>query len=319
MRRHIILGVAVVAVSLAAACSSGSSTETTSPPVSASTSVGVTTTTAPATTTTTVPTTTTSIGPAGNWADVPLVVYDGWGGMALGWWDGSAWVQASEDTTLPISGDETYQVALLGSDVLIEGGPQHNLGCEDLGAAWPGVELTDVEALGTLIDDGAGGDRGISGVAVSAPWDIHTNPVSVGEESSDLQAAAFDLLAALDFTTDSVSIVQVLETDIDGDGAMESLAVAESTELANQASGVYSLVFVFGPSWDEPVVVAQSVIPATEEGFPESFRVSDVADLTGDGVMEVIISGWVWEGTFVGVYELTDDGFMARIGAGCGA
>lgn len=250
---------------------------------------------------------------------MPVVVYDGWGGMALGWWDGAEWIQASEETILRISGGETYQVALFGSDVLIEGGVQHNDGCGVLGYTWAGVDLTDPEALGTVIDDGTGEDRGISGVAVSAPWNIHPRPISEGEESPDLPADALGLLADLGFTTDSVSIVQVLETDIDGDGAAETLAVAESTELANQASGVYSLVFAVGGSWDDPRVVAESVIPTTDVGFPASLRVSDAAELTGDGVLEIVISAAVWEGTWVGVFHLTPDGFVPAIGAGCGS
>ena len=309
------------AVVLLAACSSGDTTATTAVAGSTSTSAGMpTTTSTPARTTTTIPTTTTtSIGPEGNWADVPLVVYSDWGGMALGWWDGTAWIQVSEETTLPISGDETYQVALLGSEMLVEGGPQHNLGCEVVGAARPGVDLTEPDVLSTVIDDGAGEERGIYGVAISAPWDIHPNRVSEGEESPELQEAALGLLADLGFTTESVNIVQVLETDIDGDGTTESLAVAESTQLANQASGVYSLVFAVSPSREEPLVVAESVIPTIEEGFPASFRVSDAADLTGDGVMEIVISGLAWENSWVGVYHLTPDGFVATIGAGCGA
>jgi hypothetical protein len=252
------------------------------------------------------------------WADLPLVTYADWGGMALGWWEGSEWVQVSEDTTLPISGDEAYQVALLGADAIVEGGPQHNLGCEVVGAARPGVELSDGEALSTRIDDGQGGERLISGVAVSAPWDIHPRPTVSGDTIPDLENAAFDLLADLGFTTDSVSIVQVLETDLDGDGDPETVVVAESTELANQASGVYSMVFATSASWNEPAIVAESVIPATEEGFPESYRVSAVADLNGDEVMEIVISGEAWENSWVGVYELTPDGFVATIGAGCG-
>lgn len=317
MSSRLRLTVAVAVTVLVAGCS-GASTDTTSSSPSTSTPAGATTATAAptTTTTTTVPTTTTSIGPEGNWAEVPLVVSHG---MALGWWDGAEWVQVSEETTLPISGGETYQVALFGSDVLLEGGPQHNLGCNALGSDWPGVDLTGQDALSAMIDDGTGEDRGISGVAVSAPWNIHPSPISEAEETPELQEAAVTLLAGLGFTTDSVSIVQVLETDIDGDGSAETLAVAESTELANQASDVYSLVFALGASWDEPLIVAESVIPATEVGFPASLRVSDVAELTGDGVPEVVISAWVWEGNWVGIYHLTPDGFVATIGAGCGA
>jgi hypothetical protein len=34
--------------------------------------------------------------------------------------------------------------------------------------------------------------------------------------------------------------------------------------------------------------------------------------------MEVVLDAAAWETSWVGVYEKTDDGFVQRIGAGCG-
>jgi hypothetical protein len=66
------------------------------------------------------------------------------------------------------------------------------------------------------------------------------------------------------------------------------------------------------------MVIEESVIPAGETGYPASLRVGAVADLNGDGLMEVVISGVVWEGSGVSVFEKTVDGFVERLGAGCG-
>jgi hypothetical protein len=48
-------------------------------------------------------------------------------------------------------------------------------------------------------------------------------------------------------------------------------------------------------------------------------RVSAVADLNGDGSLEIVISDNDWEGGGVGFVERTPDGYQRRLYAGCGA
>lgn len=292
------------------------STTTTS--TSTTTTTTTTTTTIRATTTTLASTTTTTVF-EGNWADQPLIAYDDWGGIALGWWDGSDWVQVEADTTLPATGGEDYQVALLGSEAVLEGGPPGNHGCDVVfPEGLPGVQFDDGNALYTIVDDGSGGERSVSGVAISAGWNLRPRPVMAGESHPDLETLAIGLLEERGFDTDTVNIIQVVDADLDGDGAIESFVVAERTELGNEMSGVYSILFAVSPFWDEPVVIAGSVIPEDETGFPASFRVSAIADLSGDGLMEVVVDGLAWENSWVTVHELTESGFVERIGAGCG-
>jgi len=284
------------------------------------TSTSSTTTTTRLPTTTTLPPTTTTSLLEGNWAKQPLVAYDDWGGMALGWWDGTRWVQVDAETVLPVVGGEDYQVALLGSQAILEGGPPQNTGCDVVlpDAPMPGIQFDDGNALYTIVDDGQGGERFVSGVAISAPWNLRPRPVTDGETHPDLEALAAGLLAERGYTADAVNLVQAVDADLDGDGTIETLVVAEQTELANDMSDVYSLLFAVSPAWDEAVVVVESVIPADDTGFPASFRVSAVADLSGDGRMELVVDGQAWENGWVTVHELTQAGFEHRIGAGCG-
>lgn len=262
--------------------------------------------------------TTTTLLP-GVWGDQPLVVYDDWGGMALGWWDGSTWIQVDEGTELPVVGGEDYQVALLGSDAILEGSEPENTGCDVvLEVGLPSVRLDDGNALYTSVDDGKGGERFVSGVAITAPWHLTPRPVADGESHPDLEEIATGLLAGRGFVADQVKIVQAVDADIDGDGAIETFLVAEETEFGNEKSGVYSMVFAVSPAWDEPAVVEESVIPEDESGYPASFRVSAVADLSGDGQMEVVLSGLAWEGSWVTIYEFASSGFETTINAGCG-
>jgi hypothetical protein len=164
-----------------------------------------------------------------------------------------------------------------------------------------------------------GDQSAISGVAISAGWDLTPHHVGVGEPHPDLEAMAIDLLAERGFETDSVEIVQTVDANLDGGEFIETIVVVEETELGfGQGSAVYSLVFLVG-SDSEPMVIDQSVIPPGETGNPRSFRVGAVADLNGDGLMEVVLHGGAWESSWVAVYEKTDDGFVRRIGTGCGA
>lgn len=311
--RHLVLALTV----LAAACGSPAPQATTTS--TTGTTVASPTTSIGPTSTTTHPSTSTSDRLEGNWADLPLVVYDDWGGMALGWWDGSEWVQVEADSLLPVSGGEDYQIALLGSEGVLQGGSPQKTGCDVLlPTGLPAIALSDGDILYSTIDDGQGGERRVSGVAISAPWEITPRPITRGEAHPDLELAAIDLLSGLGFSASSVTIVQTIDVDLDGDGAIETVVVAEETELANEISGVYSIVFAVSPAWDGPVLVEESVIPNDDSGFPGSFRVSAVADLSGDGIMEVVLDGIAWENSWVSVYEMTEGAFANRIQAGCG-
>ena len=304
--------VALVVVMTLSACTPAD-TQTTTTLASTTTS-----STLPTTTTTTTPTSTTTSTTLleGNWAEFPLVVI--WE-MALGWWDGTEWVQVDQRTSLPVSGGEDYQVAKLGGGDVIQGGAPENSGCAQvLPEGLPGVSFSDDSALVTTIEHGLDGHNLVSGVAISAPWELTPRPVVDGEAHPDLEQEAIEILAARGFAKDSVEIVQTIDADLDGDGAIETLVVVEETELGNEMSDVYSMVFVVSPEWQDSRVVEASVIPADEVGFPATFRISAVADLSGDGVMEVVLDGGAWENFWVSVYELTDEGFVNRIEAGCG-
>ena len=294
-------------------------------PDAASTSVAVAPTTVPTvvTTSTTAPTTSTSTVPTtttlpGDWADLPVVAIVLADGVALGWWDGANWIRVDESTELPLSDVRDFQVALLGATGLVTSGSPNDHACAVSGEPQPGVTFDDLDSLYTYIDDGEGSDRLVFGVGISAGWELTPRPVERGEAHPDLEAVAIDLLGERGMDIERPAIVQVVDVDLDGDGAIESIVVAEETHLANDTSGVYSIVFALSPSWETPRIVDSSVIPESETGFPVSFRVSAVADLSGDGVMEVMLDGMVWEGSGVGVYELTSSGFESRLIGGCG-
>jgi hypothetical protein len=311
----------VVLALVAAGCSgeeSGESTtssvETTTTSSTTTTSILATTTTAPATTTTTAVTTTTTEA-AGIWADQPLVVARA---GALGWWDGSSWIQAESTTSLPVSGGEDYQVVRLGVREIISGGPQVDE-CEVVGNV--GVELSDTEVLGGPFPSPVG-------VAISAPWEL--TPHFVQQETDDGEYSDFarPLLAARGLDVAEPLIKQVIRFDLEGDGVNEVVAVAE--EITGDygiyaEGGNYSLAFMRKVVDGEvqTSILGESIVADVAEGefqAIESSAVAAIADLSGDGKMEIVINGRYYEGSGWEVWEYVNDdlGPVMQIATWCG-
>jgi len=313
--RRISTGVAIMLVFSACGGSEGgesttsvdfatsSSTSTTVPPV---------VTTAPSATTTIATTTTTSV--PGNWADEPLVV-SAFG--ALGWWDGSEWVQVVDSTTLPVSGGEDYRVVLQGLNATLTGGPQLEM-CEPIENQ--GVELSDPEVLGDF--------PGPFGLAISAPWDLVPHFVQSETDDGTYSDFARPLLAARGIDVAHPVIKQIVRVDLEGDGVNEVVVVAEDIEDSGlfAREGDYSLAFLRKVVEGEvqTAILGDSVVSEVEEGvtpFVLSFQVPAVADLSGDGKMEIVVTSRYYEGLGFGVWEYVNDdlGPVLQIESGCGA
>ena len=284
---------------------------TTGPPTTATTSAP-TTTLAP-TTTTAAPTTTASPSLEGNWGSAPLVASSF---FALGWWDGAAWAQVEDTTTLPVVGGEDYQVALLGQEAIITGGPPATFECGAF--VGQGVVFENEQALGEW--------PGPIGVAISAPWVIVPHPVAVIEDDGTYATVATELVAERGLDVPNASMKQVIRVDLEGDGVDEVLAVAERVSGEFQADqGDYSIVFlrrmVDGVLMTD--VLLDNVVAEVESssGSPTrvSYSVAALADLNDDARMEMVLNVDYGEAQEIGVWELLDKGPVPQMGTGCGA
>jgi hypothetical protein len=272
------------------------------------TAVGETTTSPPATTTT-LPATTTTAGVEGNWSDTPLVV-TGFG--ALGWWDGSGWVEVEAGTALPVAGGEDYQVAFVGLEATVSGGAPTTL-CEPLDN--PGVELENELVLGDW--------PGPLGVAITAPWILVPHLVEEIEDDGTYSAFAAELLGERGLGVPEPAIKQLLQVDLEGDGVNEVLVVAEDVSSGLFAEdGDYSIAFMRRRVQGDvqTVILGESVVVTADSPVVNSYSVGAVADLNGDGRMEVVVSTAYYEGIGVEVWEYVDDdlGLVPQISAGCG-
>lgn len=278
------------------------STTTTPPPTT-------TTTTSATTTSTVIATTTTEL--AGDWADEPLIVTD-FG--ALGWWNGVDWLDAESEGTLPVIGGEDYQTIVGDTLGLTTGGPQQTV-CDPLELI--GVALEDPSQLGAY--------PGPYGVAISAPHDLQPHLYD-DDDADDGTYAAFaaDLLSSRGLEVDEPVIKQLIRTDLEGDGVNEVLVVAEEVTpgLLLQPDD-YSILFMRKVVDGEvqTAVLEETVVMDEDDQFLGAHSVGTVADLNGDGKMEIVSNSAFFEGFGVAIWEYVDDdlGPTLRLERGCGS
>jgi hypothetical protein len=316
MRRAV--AAVLVAASMAGCSPTGEADTTTSTPAT-TTSHPSTTATQPTTTTTVVEstttateasTTTTEFAVPGNWAFSPLIT-TAFG--AVGWWAGSGWVSAAAAGELPVSGGEDYQVVALGSSGIITGGPQTTV-CDPLENL--GVELSDPGRLGDW--------PGPFGVAISAPWEVRPHLIRSFSDDGSYAGHARTLLASRGLQVPNPVIRQLLRVDLEGDGVNEVLVVAEEISGSHfePQIGDYSIAFlrkvVDGDV--QTAILGESLI-TSEDQLMESYRIGGVGDLSGDGKMEIVVSGAYYEGAWVAIWEYVDDdlGPTLQLSLGCGA
>jgi hypothetical protein len=280
------------------------------------TTLEATTTTAP-TTTTPPPSTTTSLAPsttsvlAGNWADEPLLTTD-FG--ALGWWDGTDWLDAETEGALPVVGGEDYQVTRLDFLGATTAGPQTTV-CEPLDLI--GVELNDPDLLG--------GFPGPYGVAISAPWALQPHLFEAVTDTGGTYAGfASDVLSSRGLDVAEPVIKQLFRTDLEGDGVNEVLVVAEEVTPGFLLEvGDYSIAFLRKVVQGEvqTAILGDTVVLDEDDQFAGAHAVGSVADLNGDGRMELVMNTAFFEGFAVSVWEYVNDdlGPVMVLQTGCGS
>ena len=319
--RRLAVGIAVVVGLLAGACSddvidldaegaqgegseqASSSTSSTEAPAS---------TDAPATTestTSTTTTTTTTLPGSG--------VIVGAEGVA-GWSEGGEW-RTLEDGALPAAPGDTYSVIYLTDPITTVAG----------GAPGPGCEFVDPS---TDIDVGIEADTWPMPfpIAISANWDLVPHDVELlATDSTTYKDIASDLLFGQGVDDPDPTLVQLIRTDLEGDGVDEILVAAERNatgQLNPAAVGDYSIVFLRKLIEGEvqTAILGFSLVEEPPgEGWIialDTLRFSAVADLNGDGQMEIVFTNQGYEGSSTVVMDYIDDdlGPLPVLSVGCG-
>lgn len=287
---------------------SGSTASVSTAPVSTAPVSPSTASTAVATTTSLPPLSTTLAG--GGWAEVPVITSP-WG--ALGWWDGSGWVDAVVQPDTDLTGRYRL-VGLLGSG-RAEAGTVGETCHEGAGGVRPYPE----------IQWGEGDPFPVWSLALSAPWELGS--VEVFEAGADYGSAVSRFFATRDFQVEDPTIVQAVRADLFADGTPDAIIVAES--IGDPVSllptvGDYSVVMLFADDDPEqtPLLLGSEVLVRDLDSgaIPYTLRVPAVADLNGDGTLEVAVASAYYEGRGINVFAQVEGirGLDSVLGAGCG-
>ncbi len=234
----------------------------------------------------------------------------------VGWWDGRSWVATDGKRPVPVSGGELYSVLRVTGPVVAERGSQAEERCE----TDPGT--SSIEIAGLERESAWPGPIAVSGVANPRP----RTTSALDTAAKVYREAAGKVLAQRKIDDPDADVVQALRTDLEGDGKDEVVVVAE--RIADPGlyarAGDYSFVLLrrFVGETVVTIVVAESIPDLTPNTTPfiQSHRVAAIADLNGDGRMEIAVANRQYEGAGMSVYELGPDGSIpAVLEVDCGA
>jgi len=299
------LAALAAAILLPAACSSATIEPTTPPAVtSTTTTTSPVTSAGPSTTTTTMTATTPPADP-----DTFLVAGNT---CLLGWWDGT-W-QSGDD--LPVNGGEKYQVVRLDEPISLATGSEARPSCEPL-------DLVSVEFEPALL----GGFREIDALAIQTDLAVRPYPVEMLDPpAAEYVQATSELLEGRAARVPVINLTQVIRTDLEGDGVDEVIISASTIpdDLISTQVGDYSIVFLRKVIEGEihTAILGESIVNDLDDMLQNLvvFEVAAVADLNGDGKMEIVVNGTVWEGAFLQAWEYVNDdlGPVDVLSCGCG-
>jgi hypothetical protein len=236
----------------------------------------------------------------------------------VGWWDGTRFVPAGR-AEVPVEGGESYTVVGIGHPARRARGSAPEEGCSSADPAGIAVDV-GLEPPVDGVDERP--PIGVSGVR-----DVVPRPVDVLPSHPTYVAAAAEVLAELGVEDPEPELHQVVRTDLEGDGRDEVLLVAERVSdrdaLVGKA-GDHSVVLLRQVVAGEVVttVVAESTVTRSDDEQPASLvvtRVVAVADLNGDGVMELVTQGRDRDGSRTSVHRVDPEGGVEELlSVGCG-
>jgi len=228
----------------------------------------------------------------------------------MGWWQGE-WIVPEGLEDIPVVGGEQYQVVMLDQPQSTAIGSAPRL-CEP--------SLTPVLDF----DPPLSGDFGDAGaIAVLSAWELRPSPITIREDLSDEHArAVVDVVEPLGIRSEPDLFQQVI-VDLEGDSTDEVIIVAKQVadDLFAQP-GDYSVVLlrkVIDGEWHTAIL--ETSLAEANSPYILSHSIAAVADLNGDGKMEIAVDAAYYEGAGTTAYEYINDdlGPEAVLSGGCGA
>ena len=165
-------------------------------------------------------------------------------------------------------------------------------------------------------------------LALGGSWNaVPRTPVAENADAENYRQLVADQLRANGIAAPDVRLTRVVRIDLDGDGTEELLIAATRLEgegdfpAPSVAAGDYSLVVV--RTTIEGVertidLVAEYYLKDQEFAAPNKHSLAAVADLNGDGRMEIVVDSKYYEGQAVFAYSLAEGRAKDILRVGCG-
>jgi hypothetical protein len=234
-------------------------------------------------------------------------------GGLLGGVKNGEWLSA-KDTAAQLKGGEIYKIFSLtntGKSQFTGESPTSGVPCEDFYsiATNPEQEI-DAVALGASLD-----------------WNPAVRSVAKLENNSvAYKKIISETLASKGLAKSIPKATQIFQTDMDGDGVNEVVISTSSFKkgLTSRANvGDYSFILlrkVVNGKAKNFVLSGDFVAKASNADAPSEYKISGIADLNGDGKMEIIVYARYYEGNWVEVFEMKNDNIASveKLKSACG-
>lgn len=166
-----------------------------------------------------------------------------------------------------------------------------------------------------------------AGIAVgsSAKWDLFPRkPFKLSADNNTYKRIVTSFLQKRGLRNTTAKIKSIFKIDLDGDKQDEVVIAATYYQdgLSSSArAGDYSFVIVrkiVRKSVVEILLAGDFIKKDVEFGAPSEYDISAIADLNGDGIMEIVVFGAYYEGAFSSVFEITGQKAKSVLETGCG-
>lgn len=173
-------------------------------------------------------------------------------------------------------------------------------------------------------------EEAVAGVALGDGF--KWNPMPRVVKTIDLNDAGYkkivaDVLRTKRIMKTTIKLMQAVRVDLDGDGSEEVLIAATkyaSGDVSASAQvGDYSFILlrkIVAGRVQNTVIAGDFITKKVDFGAPSEYEISAIADLNGDGKMEIILHSAYYEGSSSGVYEIKGNKAVevAALSVGCG-
>ena len=153
-------------------------------------------------------------------------------------------------------------------------------------------------------------DHGVA-IGTKGDWDpMPRKPKSIALTNAAYRTVVLNYLKGKGILRPVVKVTQAYRVDLEGDGVEEVLLAATYYKKglsSSAAVGDYSFVMVrkaVGNKVTDHLLKGDFITKKVDFGAPTENHISAVADLNGDGKMEIVLYGTYYEGEFASAFEM---------------